>query len=266
MNSVRFIWATGFKKSPKNIKNREQFPRPETSSGKKEKSMKQIYIILLMLATTFLAIPGYSKELYKPLSFFLTLDGGYNHGLGVTFRISLLQLAKRVPLGLELGGGYSHQFDPGDAEAARKIFINDTTGGTIEKYGYNLLVFLNLKYRVFTKDTFELFVNVGGRHNWYAAHFAFIGNNEVFDVKSDQWGIGVMAETRFAVSRKVFISLTAGIDYYFPAKIYGHGTYYYTPDGTDQNARNSYTYADADAAVNQPWLDFKAVAGVSYRL
>lgn len=202
----------------------------------------------------------------SPLQFYIGLNTGYWNGLGVNFDISLLQLTEEIPLGIGLGFGYYQQPNPGDATSARKIFINDNTGGTIEKHGENYISYLNLSYELKNTDSMEIHLFVGPRFNHYRAYYAFIGNNEAFYVNSDVWGVGLGLKLHIYLSSKVFMSITGGGEYYPQAKLYGHGTYYYTPDGIDENPRQDYTYTDADEAVNQPAFTAMLMLGVHMRL
>jgi len=47
--------------------------------------------------------------------------------------------------------------------------------------------------------------------------------------------------------------------------MHGHDATY-SPDNENVNAREDYKYADADRAVNQPVLEFRAMVGVGVRL
>ena len=61
-------------------------------------------------------------------------------------------------------------------------------------------------------------------------------------------------------------SLTGSLLYFIPARIDAHGTFYYTPDGLDQVARNDFTFEDADASINQPSLRPSIEIGILLRL
>lgn len=200
------------------------------------------------------------------LKIYAGLDVGYYSGGGAIGRISFFQINKKFPLAIDLAFGYFYQTDSGNAEGARKIFINDNTGGTIEKDGSLKVLSLNLKYPLSHKRGTRLYIYGGPRYVRYTAHYAFIGNNEAFDVYSNPWGIGGGLELHVPVNKKWFLSLNAGVDSYFKSKIEGHAKYYYTPDGVDENPRNDYTYSDADEAVNQPKIVVKVLLGIHYRI
>ena len=59
---------------------------------------------------------------------------------------------------------------------------------------------------------------------------------------------------------------TAGADYFFGSRMYGHDTAY-TPSGSGQeNPRAGFSYSDADAAVAQPKFTPVFMAGLQFRL
>jgi hypothetical protein len=216
---------------------------------------------ILAMALSLGAVPGaWALDVYQGV------ESGYYGDVAGILRFSLRGLSQRVPVELRLMAGAAYQFDSGDATLARKIFINDNTGGTIEKYGTNLLVGLDLAYRLLGGPDLALNAFAGPRGSFYSAHYTFVGNNESFAVRSNAAGIGGGASVVLRMGKRTVGTLTAGVDYFFPAKLYGHGTYTYTPDGVDQNPRNDYTYEDADAAVNQPRLLPALTLGVEYLL
>jgi len=206
--------------------------------------MKKIILILFLI---LLSISLYAMQLYQELSF------GYYGDMGTTLSLRLDDDAANFPFFIQGRVGYIYQNDPGDAEEARKIFINDNSGGSIQKYGESYLLALDLGWKWKKWDNLELEWVASGLWNYYQAHFAFIGNNEAFAVKSSPFGVGLGGNMRlrFSNSRSSLI-LKGGMEYFPKALIDAHGTYYYTPDGQDDRPRNAYTYEDADAAVNQP--------------
>ena len=212
---------------------------------------------VLVLGSTF-TLPA--LEIYQGV------ESGYYGDVAGLLRFSVREVSERVPVGLRVLAGAIYQFDSGDATLARRIFINDNTGGTVEKYGLNLLVGLDLTYRLAGGTDLSLHAYGGPRGSFYSAHYTFVGNNEAFAVRSNAFGAGGGAAAVLRIAERVTGTLNAGVDYFFPAKLYGHGTYYYTPDGVDQNPRNDYTYEDADAAVNQPRLVLAVTLGLEYLL
>ncbi len=189
---------------------------------------------------------------------------GYNGGMGwqVTGRIS--EFAQGFPFHFRVNLGASY-FDPGKASEARKIFINNNQGGTVEEHGRTFGMGLDFLYPRHFLGMSESYLFVGVRYASFRGNFKFIGDNEDFDITSTHWGLGFGAEGRFPIGNKMKFSLMVGMDYFFPSTLYGHDTSY-SPDGEAINPREDYTYRDADRAVNQPGLEFKFMAGIFYRL
>lgn len=204
----------------------------------------------LALIFVFMSLSLYSLEFYQELSF------GYYGDMGTTLALRLDEDSADFPFFIQGRIGYIYQEDPGNAEEARKIFINDNAGGNIQKYGESYLVALDLGWKWKQFESLEIEWVASGLWNYYQAHFAFVGNNEAFAVKSAPFGVGLGGNMRlrFRDSRSSLI-LKGGVEYFPKTLIDAHGTFYYTPDGQDDNPRNAYTYEDADAAVNQP--DFR---------
>ncbi len=202
-----------------------------------------IFIILLFPVSLF------SLQLYQELAV------GYYDDLGVSLGLRIEDPTLKLPFYLQARVGSSYQIEPGNAEDARKIFINDNTGGNIEEYGLSYFVGIDLGWRIVLKDAIQVEFNVSGLWNHYEAHFSFIGNNESFSVKTDSLGIGVGGNLRIVFSeRKTSLLVKCGVEYFPKSQIYAHGTYYYTTDGVDDSPRNEYTYEDADESINQPWF------------
>lgn len=64
--------------------------------------------------------------------------------------------------------------------------------------------------------------------NHYQAHYAFIGNNEMFSVRTTSFGV--------------------------KSRIESHGTFFYNPDDQDDRPRKDYTYDDAYESIEQPFF------------
>lgn len=219
--------------------------------------MKRYAVLLLLLLVCLVSAQG--------LAVFQSYSTGYYGGVSGAIGFGIRDLAPSFPIGVRLSASVTYQFDSGDATSARRIFINDNQGGTIEKWGMNHMLALDLTYRVGSRKDSSLYGFAGPRVSFYSAHFGFIGNNEVFAVRSDAFGAGGGLQLMTRTGPRLMASLSGGADYYFPAKLYAHGTYYYTPDGVDQVPRNDYTYKDADAAVNQPRLVPVVTLGLEYQ-
>lgn len=55
----------------------------------------------------------------------------------------------------------------------------------------------------------------GVRHARFTGNYRFVGGNEDFDVRSNNWGIGGGLESHYRMSRRVDMAVTAGFDYFF---------------------------------------------------
>jgi hypothetical protein len=220
--------------------------------------MKRLYLLLLVLLLCLASAQG--------LELFQSYSCGYYGDVAGSLGFGIRDLSPSLPIGARLIARVAYQFDSGDATAARRIFINDNEGGTVEKWGINHLLALDITYRVAGKNDLSFYGFAGPRVSFYAANFGFIGNNEVFAARSDAFGVGGGMEAKLRAGTKLAVALSGGADFYFPAKLYAHGTYYYTPDGKDQVPRDAYTYKDADAAVNQPRLVPSITLGLEYLL
>jgi len=189
---------------------------------------------------------------------------GYSTGLAIQGNLVAADFAQGFPLQLRFGLVYAAS-QPGQALDARRIFINNATNGTPEKSGRTLGVRLDVMHPVRVLGLARAYAFGGIRHSSFRANFRFVGGNEDFDVTSSHWGFGGGVESYFAVSRRMDMLISAGLDYYFASRLSGHDTSY-SPDGDNVNPREGFTYRDADAAVGQPKLGPALLLGINYRL
>jgi len=187
---------------------------------------------------------------------------GYNGGLGFQLNLVTASFARDFPMNVQLGLAYT-SMNPGNAADARKIFINDATNGDPEKSGWMWDVRFDFLYQVKLLSMQRAYVYGGPRYAMFTANFNFIGGNEDFDITSDQWGLGLGLKAYFAMGNRFDFVTSAGFDYYFPSELSGHDTRY-NSDGEDVNARNDYTYDDADNAINNPTFQLRLLVGVNY--
>lgn len=209
---------------------------------------------------SFLIQTSFAKKLY------LGGDVAYYNGGALSLKTSYLNLSPNLPIGVSGGFGYSYQSNPGDANDARKIFINDATGGTVEENGNFYYFFLNLNYKVYEKRKIKFLAYAGLRYMVYHAHFSFIGDNEEFEIKTRGIGYGLGMESHVPINRNTFLSINLGLDYYPKYRLDGHSKYYYNPDGKDDNPRDGYSYSDADAAINQPKVLLDLRIGLNFKV
>lgn len=190
------------------------------------------------------------------------MDLGYNNGFGVQGNLTLSNFTQNIPLSIRIGLGYT-SLNPGNALEARSIFINDATNGVPEKSGnfWNFKMDFLFPIKIFSLKKSNLYL--GPRYSQFTADFRFIDGNEFFNISSNQWGVGLGAETNFLITHRFDLILTTGVDYYFAGILQGHDTSY-GPDGEIINGRRNYTYQDADNAINQPKFVIKAMIGFNY--
>jgi hypothetical protein len=216
--------------------------------------MKKILLITLfsLLALTLFALEPYQE-----------IAAGYYGDAGISMALRLEESARDIPFFLQMRGAYIYQTDPGNATDARSIFINDNSGGNIEKYGESYLAALDLGWKAKNFDKMSVEYTISGLWNYYMAHFTYTGDNESFTVKSASFGVGAGAALRIPLKNTSNSMIIKGGAEYFPkADLEAHGTYFYSPDGDDDTPRDDYTYDDADDAINQP--RFRAFFQVGY--
>ncbi len=216
------------------------------------------YLPALFLLSVLSA--AFAQELHQGISL------GYQEDIAGYVSLDVENLNQGIPLSFGIRLGYSYQFDSGNAEDARKIFINDNTGGTIQKFGSSILLAADLRYRLYQNENLALRLFGGPRGALYQAHYAYLGDNEDFDVRSNQGGAGAGVQVVIPINQQASLTMSAGIDYYFPATLQGHGQFLYNPESIDDNPRNDYGWEDADAAVNQPGISTPAYFGIRWKL
>ncbi len=229
---------------------------------------KSAFLIAMLSAFPLMAqssgpIPPRSSSDHLSRVFTGEMFSGYYDGVGVHFSGTFANFAQGFPFQIRFGIGYAW-VPTGDAVRARRVFIDQATGGSPRSSGKNWDARLDLMYpvKLFSLDRSRVF---GGlRLSSYTAYFEYIGGNETFDVNSDPWGLGGGVETMFALSPKVDLIVSAGADYYFRSLLTGHDTYY-RPNGDNLNEKENFTYKDADACIAQPDFQTRLMLGVGYR-
>lgn len=219
------------------------------------KSITKCILVLLFLANvTFLS----ATELDGGI------DVGYNMGPGFYLSGTASRFTRDVPISVRLGLGYS-RLNPGNAAAAREMFINDATDGTPEKSGGITSVRCDVLIPIKVLGLPNAQWSLGPRYAHFVGHFRYVGGNEEFDVTSTSWGVGLGLETAAAISRNTFLKLEVAGDYFAASPLSGHDTIY-SPDGDHVNSRKNFGYNDADKAIKQPKLGLRAMIGVFTRL
>jgi len=189
---------------------------------------------------------------------------GSSAGFGMQADVTFEQFTRDLPLSLRLSSAYSGR-NPGNALDARRVFINDATNGTPHKDGRTWLLRFDLLLPIARVDQTPVRLGVGARRAFFTGTFDFVGGNEKFDVTSKSWGVGAFLDIGFVMSSRLDFCLQLGFDHFFAARLEGHDTAY-EPDGDHVNARNDYGWSEADAAVNQPSLEWFGLIGLRMRL
>ncbi|MGA8264040.1 MAG: hypothetical protein WB779_06340 [Ignavibacteriaceae bacterium] len=225
--------------------------------------MKKLFAFLIIIFCSFSSIKAQNNFSFynKP---FVTggISVGYTEGFGLQGNLMISNFAQDFPLSARLAMGYT-SFDPGNAWAARKIFINDATTGVPQKNGTDWNFRMDLLYQVHFLSLKRFYIFGGPRYSTFSGEFDFIDGNEFFKITSNQWGVGLGAESYFAIVQSLDLALSTGFDYYLDSTIEGHDTAY-NPDGTSVNSRNGYTYSNADQAINQPKIMLRVLLGFNY--
>ena len=188
---------------------------------------------------------------------------GYQQGFGIRATGEASWLIEDAPLGLSFSVAYVFM-DPGNAQAARSIFINDATNGTPETSGQTWTLALNAIWYLPVRGVENFGIVLGPRFSAFSGRFKYVGGNEDFNVTTDEWGVGTGVQCRVPLSAHWGMAVSAGFDWYPSTTLYGHDTSYST-SGTVVNGNNAYTWADANAAVNQPQYVPSILIGVSWR-
>ncbi len=226
--------------------------------------MKKITIIILViLAMLNIAEAQTSSRGSSQAKLEAGVSLGYYSGMGFQVFGMISDFAKDFPLSARIGIGYT-SVNPGKSAEARRIFINDATNGTPEKSGRTWDYRLDLLYKVNILSLKRAYALIGPRHAKFTGNFKYIGGNEDFDITGSQWGLGAGLESYFAMSNKIDLVITGGLDYYFNSRLTGHDTSY-SPDGDNVNPRNDYVYKDADEAIGQPKLEPRLMFGFTYK-
>lgn len=189
---------------------------------------------------------------------------GFAGGLSLQAQVLARGLAPSLPVEARLRLGYTRT-DPGSASEARRIFINNATNGTPEESGRVLDLDLDVLWRAGWVPGDQGLLFAGVRHTRFRGNFRYIGGNEDFDVTSSHWGLGVGAESRYAVGPRTFLVVNAGLDLFPGARLQGHDTSY-SPDGDHVNPRQDFGYDDADGAINQPRVRPVILVGFTRRM
>ncbi len=231
--------------------------------------MNQIKLNLSLLLLLF-TFSNQAQTSDEP-SFGLGISTGYNNGFGIQLHGTALQPLQSLPIQLRIGIGYT-KLDAGNSADARRIFINNATNGVPEEKAKAFDYRLDVLWSSNLFNLEEAYWVLGPRYSSYTANFKYVGGNEDFDVTSKQFGVGLGAESRFAISEKLNLVAAAGLDYFFNNTLKGHDTSYspdddnINPRDDNQNNDQEFTFDDANDSIMQPSFMPRVLLGVIYKL
>ncbi len=233
--------------------------------------VKVIFTVVMACFLGFSVIASGQEKAGSPIKYTAGIITGYNKGYGMQGNITARNFEKDFPFQLRFGLGYTF-LNPGNAADARRIFVNNATNGTPEKHGRSIdfrLDFMIPKTIFSIEDSYFVF---GPRFSSFMGDFKYVGGNEDFEVKSNQWGLGVDLENHFKLIKNIELVLSYGIDFYLPSALSGHDTTYHpdndnvNPKNDNQNDNVEFNYKDADRAINQPKFMPHVMIGVNFDL
>ena len=233
---------------------------------------KKRLLVAILMCMLFLSNKAYSQENTTPrLNYTGSLAIGYNRGFGIQTSLTAYNFGKSFPVELRLGLGLTF-LNPGNADDARRIFVNDATNGVPEKSGRSFDFRLDFMFPKTIFGNSTSFVVLGPRFSTYRGHFDFVDGNEVFDVTSTQWGVGIALENHFRMTDKLSLFLNYGVDGYIPSTLTGHDSAY-SPDNSNVNPKdnnrndgNPFQYKDANKAIYQPFIMPRVLIGLDLKL
>jgi hypothetical protein len=221
-------------------------------------------VVLALLAAAVVSMPAHAIEKYD------ILMGGYYKGPSVSGTFGLNDIFEKVPVGAEIGLGYSWT-GAGDGIMARRVFINDNTGGNndAQSSGGVLDFGLNATYPLIQSyGPVKFYVFGGPRYSHYDIRWDYVGGNEDFDIVANSWGLGGGLRGIMPLGKGFNAVMQLGLDYYFPTSIYGHDATYY-PNDSNVNARQktagvNYTYDDAVNSTTVPHIRPRVMVGIQF--
>ncbi len=222
---------------------------------------------VLVLAVALVALPARAVDVRWSLLAGTSAPTVTRPGLGLRAEVMAYDVFRTLPLGFMFGLGYT-RVDPGDALLARKVFINQNTNGTPEKSGYFLDFRLDAIWFLEAKGFQRVGIFGGLRHDMFRGDFRYVGGNEDFEVRADDWGLGVGARGELRLTRALSLVGSVGLDFYPVSTLNGHDATY-SSSGSKTNPRDNgegYTYGwkDADKAINQPRLMPSLMVGIAW--
>jgi hypothetical protein len=233
---------------------------------KKGRIILSAMVVCLIISGTF--VYGQQKT-NRSIGFNGSLMTGYNRGFGMLGSITASNLDKDIPFRMRFSLGVNF-LNPGNAEEARRIFVNNATNGTPEKKGHSIDYKLDFLMPRTIFGIEHSYLGVGPRFSSFVGDFKYVGGNEDFEVRSYQWGMGANLENHIDLVKNVELVISYGLDFYFPSTLTGHDSSY-SPDNDNVNPKDDnqdndipFRYSDANRAVRQPMFMPHLMIGISF--
>jgi hypothetical protein len=211
--------------------------------------------MIVCIAFVLLASPA-RAALQATTGLALGVDGG----LGGEGSVTATGIAQDFPFAARLAVGF-YTLDPGNANLARAVFVNNATNGSPEKSGHRWDIRLDARYPIQHGRLRGAWFFMGPRVSLFHADFNFVDGNEEFFVNSNQVGFGAGFEREYPINAHVNLSLSAGLDFYSNGTFTGHGSSY-APDGTLVDPKGNFGFVDADRAIAQPRMAPRFTVGM----
>lgn len=185
---------------------------------------------------------------------------GVDGGIGGEGSVTATGIAQGFPFDARFAIGF-HSLDPGNANLARAVFVNNATNGSPEKSGHRWDFRLDARYPIQSGPLRGTWFFMGPRLSLFHADFNFVDGNEEFFVNTNQVGFGAGFDREYPINPHWNLSLSAGLDWYGDGTFTGHGSSY-SPDGTLVDPKETYGYVDADRAIAQPRIAPRFAVGL----
>jgi hypothetical protein len=233
--------------------------------------IKGLFAGIIMLIISYGSVTYGQGTDKSPLKYNAGLLMGYNRGFGIQTNLTASNFGPSFNARLRLGIGLTF-LNPGNAGDARRVFINNATNGVPEKNGRSFDFRFDVMFPKTIFGNSHSFLVLGPRFSTFRGHFDYVDGNEVFDVTSTQWGVGLGIEHQFKMTEKLALSLAYGLDFYLPSTLTGHDTSYspnndnVNPEENDQRDNAPYEYRDANKAIAQPEIMPRFMIGLNFNL
>ena len=182
--------------------------------------------------------------------------GGFNGGTGGQLGFKYAQPRPDIPWGGRISVAYLRGAGGNTSEA---VYIwtgeRPSSDPNVNDIIWNGR--LDANYRFNSEDFSEFSVFGGLRWDSFTAKYTDAEDNELLQVESSPFGLGIGLEGNYPFGKTADLVLVVGVDYYFKTDLKGNNGDTITPDDP--------RYDDAAKAIDQPqWVPL-VMAGLSFR-